>query len=539
MKTSYRGPSRARRPAACAILLILAGVFPCVALAQGQPPAGVKSDCAADGYVVNAVTGEPVPRAHLIVMPAQLSSVADNAGRFAFSNLPCRRLQITASRPGFLTDGAGMPRGPSLIPMMLTSGSPQHDIKIQLTPQSVVLGKVLDESGDPVQGAQISVLSTQVMDGHRVFQMMRAAQTDDLGEFRIPSLSAGKFIFCATETSNIAFIGLGNGKMVSAEVCYPGPIEGGVASAMQLLPGREARVEFSVSQVPAVHVRGTVSGMPKNQNVAVTLQRRGLIRGPNSIRPANILPDGRFDVRGVTPGSYVLATDYWEAGNRLTARVPVDVGSSDVEGVVVQLEPGISLTGTVRVESTTGNTAAPQGWTLSLRAADPISSSGQIKWTKDRTAFTFGEMIPGNYRLGLTGPPPPFYVKSATLGGRDLTREEVPIMQSGGPLEIVLSDDGGAIEGTVEDANGQAAGGWVMAIQDGKQPHNQFTGADGHFTLRNLAPGDYRVYAWDDSSQVEYADADWMRRHAGASQTVTVTGGQTAPAKLVVQTAGQ
>jgi hypothetical protein len=109
----------------------------------------------------------------------------------------------------------------------------------------------------------------------------------------------------------------------------------------------------------------------------------------------------------------------------------------------------------------------------------------------------------------------------------------VPVTQSGGQIDVVLSDDSGSIEGSVEDADGQPAQrAFVMMLQGGRVPRTVTTGPDGHFRMANLAPGDYRIYAWDDFSQVEYADADWMRRNGGRGQTVSVQAGSAAPLKL-------
>ncbi|MES1258715.1 MAG: hypothetical protein ABUS51_09800, partial [Acidobacteriota bacterium] len=54
---------------------------------------------------------------------------------------------------------------------------------------------------------------------------------------------------------------------------------------------------------------------------------------------------------------------------------------------------------------------------------------------------------------------------------------------------------------------------------------------DGRFSVANLAPGDYKVYAWDDWQQVEYANPDWMSRNASGS-AATVDAGQTVQVKL-------
>lgn len=505
--------------------LLLAASF----MLAAQPGPVLKSDCAADGVVVNSITGEAIPRAHVMSVSSQASTTADNAGHWHLTNITCGRLQLTVLRPGFLNGAVRQP-------VTLTSDAPAHDVRIQLTPQSVVVGKVIDESGDPVMNTQVTVLASRVIEGRRALQMSASASTNDLGEFRIPNLAAGKFVFCAHGTGfpgsayGMNVVGR-NDAMVSGEVCYPGPVEGGAASAMDLPAGRETQVDFTLKQVPAVHVRGIVIGMPKNQGAAMTLQQRGPAR-PVSARPANITPDGHFDVSGVTPGSYMLATDYWEAGTRLTARVPVEVGGSDVDGIAVHLEQGVSLNGNIRTESASGKTLPSQPWSLNLRSSDPTLGGGQLKWGKDHTSFTIADATPGTY--GIEGnPPPPFYIKAATLGGRDLIHDAVPVAESGGQLEIVLSDDSGSIDGTVQDSDGQPpARATVMVLQEGKLPRNITAGADGHFKLANLAPGDYKVYAWDDIQQVEYADPDWMQRMGGKAQSVTISPGQSAMLKL-------
>ena len=127
-----------------AIFTLLALTIP--ASAQQQAP--VKMDCAADGNTVTATTNEPVPRAHITLNgpSGQSTVIADNSGHWSFSNVPCGRVQIMANRPGFLPRASGPPFGP----LVLTSGSPVHDVKIQLTPQSVIVGKVIDDQGDPI-----------------------------------------------------------------------------------------------------------------------------------------------------------------------------------------------------------------------------------------------------------------------------------------------------------------------------------------------------------------------------------------------------
>jgi hypothetical protein len=297
---------------------------------------------------------------------------------------------------------------------------------------------------------------------------------------------------------------------------------------MDIPPGRENRVDFNLNQVPAVHVRGTVSGLPEGRGSGVSLTRRDGIQAAGVALPG-MVRDGKFDILA-PPGSYILLADYFETGKRLSARVPVDVGTSDVDNVAVQLDTAFTVAGTVRTESQSGVEKTKQ-FAINLHASEPLNGGGQLKWDPaNANSFTFADLLPGTYRLDLF-PPPPYYVKSATLAGQDVLGGEFSLSAGAGPIAIVLRDDGGSIEGDVTNADGQPVAGLVMLLRNGRAT---VIPSGGHFKLQNLAPGDYTVYAWDDSSAVEYANPEWMRRFNGTS--VTITAGQSSQLKLTQQT---
>jgi hypothetical protein len=482
--------------------------------------------------VVNALTGEPIPRARVTLFGmVQTATVADGAGRWKLSNITCGRVSLTASRPGFLQAGMGRGLVGNATAIVTSQDSPAHDVRIELTPQAVVVGKVVDEAGDPVPNATVTMFTSRVVEGRRSFQQGQLNTSNDLGEFRMAGLPAGKIILCAHAPLDPQGLEMIDG-MISGESCYPGPVEGGAASAISLPAGHEARVDFTLARVPAVRIRGKVIGMPERGGVSLMLGQRNGARATGQGRVTQLQRDGAFEARGVAPGAWMLSVDYWEGSKRLLAHVPVDVSGGDVEGVAVHLESALSIAGTVRVESQAGQVPVPQQINVSLRGTEPTSGGGATQWDKDHAAFTINEATPGSYRLSVNVPAP-FYAKHAMLGGRDMLGDPVPIMQAGGTIELVIGDDAGWVQGRVEDSNGDAAQAWVMVWQEGRQPVSGMTSPDGHFKISGLAPGDYRVYAWDDFSQVEYSDAEWMRRNGGSGVAVSVTAGQTADVKLV------
>ncbi len=261
----------------------------------------------------------------------------------------------------------------------------------------------------------------------------------------------------------------------------------------------------------------------------ISLTRRDGIQAAGVALPG-MVRDGKFDIVA-PPGSYLLVADYFETGKRLSARVPVEVGTSDVDNVAVHLDTTFTVTGSVRIESQSGGTEKTKPFAINLRASEPLNSGGQLRWDPaNGNSFTFADLLPGTYRLDFF-PPPPYYIKSATLAGQDLLNGEFSLSAGAGPIAIVLRDDGGSIEGDVTNADGQPVAGAVMVLRNGRAT---VITSSGHFKLQNLAPGDYTAYAWDDSSAVEYANPEWMRRFSGTS--VTVTAGQNSQIKLTQQT---
>lgn len=492
-------------------------------ISSQPPPAPASYDCAADGTVVNSVTGEPIARAHVNIVTAATaySTTTDPAGRWALANLGCAPAQLNATRPGFLRNAASAASFP------LVPGSPVRGLKTELVPQSVAWGRVLDEQGDPLMAVQITALVAHVVDGRFRFQQGGSTTTNDLGEYRLANLPRGKYIVCTHQTPSNGQL-LAQRQTITADSCYPGPVEGGLASTLDLPPGREAKIDFTLMQVTPVHIRGTATGYPEGRSGGVNLvQRAG--NSDMSTNAPGVVREGKFDFQ-VAPGSYVLTADYFEAGKRLSARLPVNAGSSDVDNLAVRLESGFTITGVMRTVSTSG-VAAPQ-FGLQLHPSDPLlSTGGQLKWNEDHTTFTISDVIPGNFRLDIS-PPPPFYVKSATLAGQDILNSEVPIAQAAGPLEITLRDDGGSIEGDVVDSSGQPAGGWAMLLSGSIRAGNVPVQPSGHFKLQNVAPGDYTIYAWDDATSAAYADPEWMRQYGNGGAAISVSAGQNSQIKL-------
>lgn len=489
-----------------------------------------QKNCSVDGSVLNSVTGAPVLRAHVSVVGPNDSALTDSdaGGKWSVEHLSCGRVTIAVTRPGFLRTQQSSGITPGLV---LVANAPTHDVKLKLAPQAVFAGLVLDDQGDPILGAQVSLMTSRIINGVRGIQASNSTNTNDLGEYRFSGLAAGRYTLCANAGGGAV---VANGARPYAERCYPGPIDGGAASSMQVTAGYEGRIDFTLAPLATMRVSGVVSGPPEILNFSgVNLVPRSQIARMAMGLSSPVRPDGSFSIRGVPPGSYTLNARSTNSKNPMTARLPLEVGSNDIESIQLSLEPGTNVTGSIKIVSVTGRKIDKPQYSITLRSSDRIYSSGQAIWDDGRTEFTIPGVDPASYRLEFS-PPAPFYLKSATLGGRDIAGSEVPIGAGAGNIEVVLSDDGGVVEGDVATDDGPAAA-WIFLERDGAPPRNARTDANGHFRIETVPPGDYKVYAFDNNN-VEYSNPEWMQR-TGKGIAVTVESGQSAQVKLTRQTA--
>jgi hypothetical protein len=520
---------------------------------QSGPPQ--PTDCAASGIVVNAVSGAPIPRAMVQGNPG--GAATDAKGEWSIANQRCGRWIPNATRPGFFNSRLGASAGGPPRPVDLVSGSPATGVRIELMPEAVVSGTVLNSDGDPVADAQISLMRATVINGYRVLTGAQGGNTDQQGNFRIDRLQPGRYIACASSASQVFPLG-GGEPLVYPEECYPAPPAQGPSAAMPLEAGKEARISLTLRAQPALHVRGAVQGADGgrgNVNLmrfAGQEQRPGLPAGlmtigmRSSARPARIQPDGTFDIANVAPGTYIATARVPSQGGRggrgrgmaPTATARITVGNSDVNGVQLTLQAPVAVNGTVRYELASGPPAPPSPSTnedqpfqargpvaINLNPAEPgLGVRGPLNWDDNHVAFNWADVEPGRYNLnarvvGIAGA----YVKSATLRGQDILNQPFSVDGPTGPIEIVVSDDAGTFQGNVVDADGHpAAAGVVLKPVAGRTLTGR-AGDDGVVSMQNVPSGEYSAWAFDDLSQVPWNEDDWMAQHAGAPVRVTVS----------------
>jgi hypothetical protein len=474
-------------------------------------------ECAADdsarfsiqGTVVNAVTGEPVRNASVALLGsgaqdnnANLS--ADAGGRFTIHGLPSGEYTVSAAKQAFA------PTAPVHVSILAADKS---EIAIRLIPFGRITGTVVDDSGDPILNASVQLFRSAIQGGRRVIQPASHAVTNDLGNYHVASLSAGRYFVSVTappEPDGTAY----------SRTFYGGGTDVGSATPLELQPGGAQSADVRMRPVQSYSVRGTIVNLPENLHPYLNIARRGSLLAANEGHATRVDPaTGQFEFLGVTPGDWIVTAGCFDQGTQLFGTAEVVVSESDAEGLTVAMGRSNDLTGSVHVEGAAPGAAPSRQLYLALRPARDGSQPAMSATLKEDGTFSMAGVQPGEYML-VARAPEPLYVKSVRIGGREIGGAPFTVTSSGdGPIEITLATGGGQVSGTVVEGATAVLEGFVLLLGPGQERTLRLD-ATGRFYVGGLAPGDYTAYAFTDLSEIEYANPDVMQRFSGSRISV-------------------
>ncbi|MBI3668020.1 MAG: carboxypeptidase regulatory-like domain-containing protein [Acidobacteria bacterium] len=537
----------------------------------GQRPADSPSEkITIEGTVVRAGSGDPLRKAQVVLQKAEgveparpLGAVTDDDGRFLITVTDPGRYILSASRNGYVHQQYGQ-RGPRRPGTTLTLGRGQRlrDIVFRLVPTAVISGRVVDEDGEPLPAVQVQALTTNYREGRRQLGQVSMTATNDLGEYRLYGLAPGRYHIRAVYTPGLsALVVIGNLMQqrfddTAAEesylpTYYPGANDPTQASPVDAAAGSEVRgIDISFHPARAVHVRGqlfnAVDGGPVRNGNAWLAPREAKVVGFSRVMQSQFVsPQGEFEIRGVTPGSYILLAHAPSKDGSRTyrGRLPLEVANSNIDGIKLLLNAGLDLAGRIRMEGE--GRLDPEALGLWLQPRDQSQFGGEGGQVKPDGTFSIPGLAPGAYAVHVGNLPEDFYLKSARLGdeevleaGLDLSRFE----SAPGLLEVVVSSKGGRIDGVVSNDKQKPAGGaQVVLIPESRRRSRTDlfkstpTDQNGRFTLRGIPPGEYKLFAWEDIERGAYQDPEFLKpfEERGHACQVQAGGAQAVELQLI------
>ncbi|MGE0814122.1 MAG: carboxypeptidase regulatory-like domain-containing protein [Vicinamibacterales bacterium] len=421
------------------------------------------------GVVVAADSGGPIRRAQVRASAPGADSrtiLTDEQGRFELKELAAGRYTLTASKGGFVSLQYGQRRpGEPGTPVELVDGQAMEKIVIGLPRGSVITGRIVDEFGEALTGAQVRALRYGYAGGvRRLLPAGQADRTDDQGTFRIFGLPPGEYIVSATlnEDRGGPRRGANADDQPStgyAPTYYPGTTTAADAERVTLGLAQEVGgIGFGLSLMRLSRVSGRVVGATDLRGMVVAMPDDGVRMG--GLRGGPLSADGTFEISGLAPGRYVLVAGPRgrRSGTEPSGRLPITVSGVDLENVTIALAPPAVATGVIVTD--TGKVGLRAGQIrVSFTPAQPDAlegfRGGGVSADDDFTFELGGITEPGYLRVT---PPRGWYLKAIERGGQDITDQLLSI-EPGGRLtgvRVVLTESASSVSGTVRDDRGNA-----------------------------------------------------------------------------------
>jgi hypothetical protein len=494
------------------------------------------------GLVTSSDTNSPVRRAQVRATSPETRSArlgtTDADGRFELKDLPAGRWTISASKGGFVTQQFGQ-RHPfeSVEPIELAEGQ-RFSANFTLSRGSVITGRVSDEFGDPITGARVQVLRSQVQQGRRrLTPIASGAQTDDTGSFRVFGLAPGEYYIAAALQAAPA--DTSDNPVSYAPTYYPGTANVADAQRIPLTVGTEqSGINFVLQPVRAVRVSGTVvdsNGAPAQAVLNLTPSAFGDEGGLRMGNPARVQQDGTFTILNVVPGDYVLTAIGRSSGNATpeVAAMSITVGNDDLAGLSVATGKGGSIRGTVVADNNGKVQTANIQVTVQPLRQTPGGFQPRTQVSSTGT-FELNGLI-GAQLLRVERLPEGWTVKAIRANGRDITDTALEFRGSeGANVQVVLTDRISEVSGTVK-ASGQPvnAASVVLFPDDPAQwafPSRRVrmvrVDQTGVFRARTLPPGGYLAFAVDYLEQGEFQDPVFLERMRGRATAFSLNDGE-------------
>jgi hypothetical protein len=533
-----------------------------------------------EGTVIRTGTADPIAGAQVSLFQFQTptgptvaspkSTLTDKDGHFSFTNVAAGRYTVRVERDGYLPPRGANAQGFAVVDQAdytafmtrYASGAPntflsdtinvgpgQHvtGLRYSLALAGKISGRILDPLGRLSAGATVTALRLSYQDGRPILSPVLTAPSNDRGEYRLFWLEPGDYIVRADKV-----LPAGPSRGFYPKADNPArAVEVPVSAGMEF-----TKVDVWLQPSEFLKISGTVT------NIVATLQTQdppqfylfpkesdavleSMQPVVNAATTAAERAAGKFELRGVRPGSYDLVatlTDRSTPPRIFVGQTTVELGVYDLTDIGVTITPGTELNGRVvrNSSSVVGNPL-----TVRLRPTGlPIIPSTVPLLTATVAAdgtFRIPNVPDLEYSVSIAPLLQSTYVADLKQGSFSIF--DVGTIRMGGrgnrDIEIALDSPGATINGRVPATPEQLAAGISVAlIPDEHRRENTMlykrmnASATGAFSFTGVGPGRYTLYAWESIPQGAEFNAEFMDRFQDDGTSLTVAPGDTSFAQI-------
>ena len=531
-----------------------------------------------------------------------LAAISGEDGRFIVERVPPGRYTLEARKSGHLTVVYGVRHlGRPGTTLIVADGERIDGLTLTLPLGAVLAGRVTLPDGQPLFNVQVVAIPSGLASaGAASAALERDFRIDRLGEFRLfglkpgtyflaalPALGQGEFEVMSHDSISAVLRQLQAGTAPVAPVqsptavayvptYFPGTPLVGDATPITVATGqvREA-LNFAIVAFPAATIRGHVVGTDGTPTpaVALSLEPVGPVFPPVAAavgRVERVNQEGGFEIAAVPPGVYRLraraggvtlnakgVASIHPAAQTQYAVSDVDVSGQDINGIVLMLQEGHRLSGTL----TSDGSAALPAWAGASVIVQPITGSSNALAgvlttgvpARDGMVDGAGRFIvtglePFDYEIRVTLPPlvakEGWHIESVRYADRDLRDAPITFTRSVEGVEIRLSrlvaelSDRLTVESrTLVTDYSIVAFPTNRLLWHAASPRLRVLrpATDGSFGTQDLPAGNYRLAVLTDVERDELRQRQFLESIYDASIEISLVAGRTTQQDLRVR----
>jgi hypothetical protein len=495
------------------------------------------------GAVVSKTDGHPLARARITVRDARdpqkfESIVTSDDGKFDFNGVPAGKYSLNGAKRGFIS--ASYDQHDQFSTAIVTGAGLETDALIlRLAPAAVISGKVLDESGEPVRRATVTLYYEDHGSGVDQIHQNRSAQTDDQGGYEIPSLMPGAYFLSATAKPWYAIHPQSDpprsGRMSqpeasetfdrSLDIAYPLTYYPDVTDADSAMPipirgGDHLRLDIHLNPVPSLRLLFRVPSTGNGGFAFPRLEQPSFDGSTFLQSDGRLVSPGLMELTGVPAGHYDV---HFNGPGTATEMNGVDL-IKDGEEIDASRTEALS---TVKLKvQVPGEATLPARLSVGLRL--PHRSVAGWKVLDAKGEAELGQISPGRYEVVCWGAPRPYSIAQMSAEGAAVSGHTL-MVTAGSSASVSLTLVGGSsnVDGTVKRAGKSFAGAMVVLVpKDPEMNRDLFrrdqSDLDGTFSLRNVVPGSYTVLAIENGWELDWSQPAVLSTYLSHGQTIQV-----------------
>jgi hypothetical protein len=490
------------------------------------------------GRTVSRVDGHTLQGAKVRIVNTKsqqlvASTVSGEDGSFEFTDLKADKYSLDAVTDGYLASPYDEHENFSSA-IVTGADVDTESLILRITPAAMISGLIIDEAGEPVRIAMVTLYRENREEGRNRITAFRRSQTNDLGAYEFVSLPPGNYFMSARATPWYAvhpqLINLPNADrssprsvdssldVVYPTTFYPDTTDVDGATPISVRAGNQIDMDIHLQPVPAVTLTvHTTAGLQNTQ------LQESVFGQPEEVNAQMVVTDSGTFLVGVPPGHYMLSHASQAAGSAKSMAIDLARGNVDIDAMSGEESGSVKM----HLEGENGLRLAPVTQ-IALRSkhggatvAQSVSDKGEVK---------FAGVKAGEYNVSVYGLDNQIYhvAKIETESGKSLSNLLNIAPGANLSLKVKVARPSCTIEGFVKNEGKPVPGVMVVLVPAGPDDDIELfrrdqSDLDGSFVLPNVIPGKYTALAIRDGWTLEWGKTEVLAHYLSKGVPVTIS----------------